>query len=81
MEQPWTRPENANPEIALTWPQRGEISFVNYSVRFRDGLDLVLKDIDIEVGAGEKIGIVGRTGSGKSSLTLAIFRILEPASG
>ena len=57
------------------------MNFQNYSVRYRDGLDLVLKDIDCTISGGEKIGIVGRTGAGKSSLTLALFRIIEGASG
>ena len=50
-------------------------------MRYREGLDLVLKDIDCTITGGEKIGIVGRTGAGKSSLTLALFRIIESASG
>ncbi|KAJ6225732.1 hypothetical protein RDWZM_004277 [Blomia tropicalis] len=57
------------------------IQFKNYSVRYRDGLDYVLKSLDFTVESGEKIGIVGRTGSGKSTLTLALFRILEPTHG
>lgn len=44
-------------------------------------MELVLKDINIEIHSGEKVGIVGRTGAGKSSLTLALFRIIEPSSG
>ena len=44
-------------------------------------MELVLKDINLEVRCGEKVGIVGRTGAGKSSLTLALFRIIEAASG
>lgn len=80
-EREWTRESNENPRLSEYWPERGEIKFINYSVRFRDGLDLVLNGINIEVASGEKIGIVGRTGSGKSTLTLALFRILEPAGG
>ncbi|KFH72327.1 hypothetical protein MVEG_02618 [Podila verticillata NRRL 6337] len=63
------------------WPQQGKIQFSNYSTRYRDGLDLVLKDLDFTVSAGERVGIVGRTGAGKSSITLALFRIVEAAAG
>ncbi len=51
------------------------------SHRYRDGLELVLKGIDCTIVSGEKVGIVGRTGAGKSSLTLALFRIIESAGG
>ena len=47
----------------------------------REGLDLVLRGIDFQTRSGEKVGIVGRTGAGKSSLTLALFRIVEAAGG
>ncbi|OPL32933.1 multidrug 1 resistance-associated protein, partial [Mytilus galloprovincialis] len=53
----------------------------NYCVRYREDLDLVLKGISCKILPCEKIGIVGRTGAGKSSLTMALFRILEPAQG
>jgi ATP-binding cassette, subfamily C (CFTR/MRP), member 1 len=65
----------------IGWPAHGGISFRDYSTRYRPGLDLVLKDINLDIKPHEKIGVVGRTGAGKSSLTLALFRILEPASG
>lgn len=63
------------------WPSKGAVEFNKYSTRYRPGLDLVLKDISLDIKAKEKIGVVGRTGAGKSSLTLALFRIIEPASG
>ncbi|THH32362.1 hypothetical protein EUX98_g1802 [Antrodiella citrinella] len=63
------------------WPRKGEVEFRNYSTRYRPELDLVLKDISFTVQHKEKIGICGRTGSGKSSLLLSLFRIIEPASG
>lgn len=64
-----------------TWPQQGVVEFRNFQVRYREGLELVLKGIDFSVKSQEKIGIVGRTGAGKSSLTLALFRIIEAADG
>jgi ATP-binding cassette subfamily C (CFTR/MRP) protein 1 len=63
------------------WPTDGTVAFNNYSTRYRKGLDLVLKDINLNIKPREKVGIVGRTGAGKSSLTLALFRIIEPAGG
>ncbi len=65
----------------IGWPAHGQIAFKNYSTKYREGLDLVLKDISVDIKAREKIGVVGRTGAGKSSLTLALFRIIEPVSG
>ncbi|KAL2856233.1 P-loop containing nucleoside triphosphate hydrolase protein [Aspergillus pseudodeflectus] len=66
---------------AIGWPAQGAVSFQNYSTRYREGLDLVLKDVSLDIKPREKIGVVGRTGAGKSSLTLALFRIIEPVSG
>ncbi|GAB0092997.1 hypothetical protein DMENIID0001_080490 [Sergentomyia squamirostris] len=63
------------------WPSKGQVQFENFQLRYRDGLDLVLKGISFSVESCEKIGIVGRTGAGKSSLTLALFRIIEAAGG
>jgi len=63
------------------WPPQGAVHFKDFSTRYREGLDLVLKDINLDIKPREKIGVVGRTGAGKSSLTLALFRIIEPAQG
>lgn len=57
------------------------IEFQDFQFRYREGLDLALKGISFKVQSQEKVGIVGRTGAGKSSLTLALFRIVEPAGG
>lgn len=65
----------------ITWPSDGSISFNNYSTRYRKNLDLVLKNVTFKINPGEKIGVVGRTGAGKSSLAVALFRIIEAVSG
>lgn len=77
-EAPWVVPDNRPPP---DWPPEGNVEFVDYSVRYREGLDLVLKNVSLKVKGGEKIGIVGRTGAGKSSMTLCLFRLLEAADG
>lgn len=65
----------------IGWPSQGGVQFKDYSTRYREGLDLVLKNINLQIQPHEKIGVVGRTGAGKSSLTLALFRIIEGTSG
>jgi ABC-type multidrug transport system fused ATPase/permease subunit len=65
----------------VSWPAKGAVEFNSYSTRYREGLDLVLKNINLSIKSHEKIGIVGRTGAGKSSLTLAMFRIIEADTG
>ncbi|GJJ73167.1 hypothetical protein EMPS_05525 [Entomortierella parvispora] len=71
-------PDSKTPE---SWPQNGQVVLSDYSTRYREGLDLVLKNIDVTIQGGSRVGIVGRTGAGKSSVTLALFRIIEAASG
>nr|UOU03338.1 ATP-binding cassette subfamily C1-7 [Brachionus rubens] len=77
-EPEWTN-EKTRPEQG--WPKNGNIILKNYSVKYREELDWVLHDLSINVKPGEKIGIVGRTGAGKTSLTLGLFRMLEYYSG
>ncbi|CAH1406918.1 unnamed protein product [Nezara viridula] len=77
-EAPWDLTTN---NATTDWPQEGKVEFVDYTVRYREGLDLVLKGINLSIKGGEKIGIVGRTGAGKSSVTLGLFRIIESAGG
>uniref|UniRef100_A0A8C9TJ62 Canalicular multispecific organic anion transporter 1-like n=1 Tax=Scleropages formosus TaxID=113540 RepID=A0A8C9TJ62_SCLFO len=82
----YTKIENEAPWITDThpadsWPDSGKICFENFKLRYRPELDLVLRGITCDIGSMEKIGIVGRTGAGKSSLTNCLFRIIEAAEG
>ncbi|CAK4699150.1 unnamed protein product [Aphanomyces euteiches] len=70
---------NAPPSI--TWPSSGEISFQNVDLRYRVGLPRVLRRLSCTITAKEKIGVVGRTGAGKSSLVVALMRLSEIDGG
>ena len=71
-------PENRPPG---NWPSHGAIDIINYTTRYRSDLDPVLRHVTFKVQPGERVGIVGRTGAGKSSLALALFRGLEAEDG
>uniref|UniRef100_A0A672K2V6 ABC-type glutathione-S-conjugate transporter n=1 Tax=Sinocyclocheilus grahami TaxID=75366 RepID=A0A672K2V6_SINGR len=76
-EAPWIT-SNRPPD---DWPTAGNIRFDNYKVRYRPELELILHGITCDIASTEKIGIVGRTGAGKSSLTNCLFRIIEASEG
>ncbi|KAG9510799.1 Multidrug resistance-associated protein 1 [Fragariocoptes setiger] len=76
-----TEPDDDTPPPNPDWPKKGEILFQDYCTRYRPELDLVLRNFNLQVAGSEKVGLVGRTGAGKSSVTLALFRILEPVNG
>ncbi|GLT49342.1 hypothetical protein SLA2020_229060 [Shorea laevis] len=63
------------------WPARGNIELIDLQVRYRPNTPLVIKGITLNINGGEKIGIVGRTGSGKSTLIQVFFRLVEPTGG
>lgn len=63
------------------WPKNGEIDIKNLKLRYREDTDLVLKKCSFKIKAGQKIGVVGRTGAGKSTLCNAFTRIVEKESG
>ncbi|TMW67024.1 hypothetical protein Poli38472_012140 [Pythium oligandrum] len=68
-------------EPSTQWPQQGSIHFDNVVFSYKPGATPVLKNISFDIKNNEKIGIVGRTGAGKSSLTMALFRVNELESG
>jgi ABC-type multidrug transport system fused ATPase/permease subunit len=59
------------------WPSRGALCIEGLQMRFRPELPLTLQGLDLDIQAGEKVGIVGRTGAGKSSLVSCLFRLVE----
>jgi ABC-type multidrug transport system fused ATPase/permease subunit len=64
-----------------TWPEKGEIVFDNVQMRYREDLPLILDGLTIRIKPGERVGIVGRTGAGKSSIVSTLFRLVELSGG
>ncbi|KAI6025624.1 P-loop containing nucleoside triphosphate hydrolase protein [Pisolithus orientalis] len=77
-EAPHEIPGNKPPP---EWPRSGAVQFRDVQMSYRPGLPLVLKGVSLSIEGGEKIGVVGRTGAGKSSLMLTLYRIVELSSG
>jgi ABC-type multidrug transport system fused ATPase/permease subunit len=63
------------------WPEEGRVEFEDVVLRYRPETEVVLNRLNFEVRAGEKIGIVGRTGAGKSTICLSMSRIIELSEG
>lgn len=74
-----TQPPTEKP--ADDWPPRGDLSYKDVWLRYRPGLEPALRGVTFDLTAGAKAGVVGRTGSGKSSLVVALFRLVEPCGG
>ncbi len=68
-------------EPPSSWPSTGSVEFRNVSARYRPGLPLVLKSLSLFINSGERIGVCGRTGSGKSSFLLCLFRMVGLEEG
>ncbi|CAL8351305.1 unnamed protein product [Boreogadus saida] len=76
-----TEPQDHNPQVPASWPERGQLEFNGVVLCYREGLTNALDGVTLRVHPGEKVGVVGRTGSGKSSLFLAVFRLVELNQG
>ncbi|KAG9017508.1 hypothetical protein FRB90_001017 [Tulasnella sp. 427] len=76
-EPPHQLPDRRPPN----WPAAGHLAFRNVEMSYRPGLPTVLKDLSFVIEAGESIGIVGRSGAGKSSIMVALYRLAELKSG
>ena len=68
-------------QIPADWPSTGKIEFIDVFLRYRKDTEIVLNGLNFIINSGEKIGIVGRTGAGKSTIALAITRIVELEKG
>ena len=66
---------------AAAWPATGSVAIKALSAKYRPELETVLKEVSFDIKSGEKVGVVGRTGSGKSSLLLALFRLIPVVGG
>uniref|UniRef100_A0A8B9QF98 MRP1 protein n=1 Tax=Apteryx owenii TaxID=8824 RepID=A0A8B9QF98_APTOW len=76
-EEPWIMSKRP----PMGWPERGIVEFINYKAQYRKDLGLALNNVSFQTRSKEKVGIVGRTGAGKSTLTNCLFRVLEGSGG
>lgn len=68
-------------EERKSWPEEGCMEFKDVCLKYRPNTDTVLHNLSFKINKGEKIGVVGRTGAGKSTICLAISRIVEIFKG
>ncbi|GME72101.1 unnamed protein product [Ambrosiozyma monospora] len=78
LEPPAEIPKN---EPAPSWPEHGAIEVSNLALRYAPTLPRVIEDVSFEVKPGEKVGVVGRTGAGKSTIISSLFRFVDPDAG
>jgi len=79
-EAAWVQPDDTN-VLQIGWPRSGAIEYDNVLVRYRPSLPPALSNISFKIPAGARVGVVGRTGSGKSTVVQTLFRLLEAEEG
>lgn len=74
-------PQGGTDNIRASWPEEGKIEVTDLEVGYAEGLPAILKGLTFSVDKNQRVGVVGRTGAGKSTLSLALFRFLEARAG
>jgi ABC-type multidrug transport system fused ATPase/permease subunit len=74
-------PSEEERSLPVAWPDRGEVTFSGIVMPYLPGAPPVLRGVDFAMRSGEKVGVVGRTGAGKSSLIIALYRLVEASAG
>ncbi|XP_078671973.1 ATP-binding cassette sub-family C member 10-like [Branchiostoma floridae x Branchiostoma belcheri] len=77
---PWERAEGVL-EVSRSWPKHGAVTWQGVNLTYRQGLPKALDNVTFSINPGEKVGVVGRTGAGKSSLLLCLFRMADIQTG
>jgi len=72
---------NKNTNEKIDWPNKGLIEFKNASMKYRETLEPSIRNLNFTIQPKMKVGIVGRTGAGKSSILQALFRLCELCEG
>lgn len=80
-ELPVSPKDQTEAVVPAEWPTVGAVSFKKVNLRYRPDCDKVLNDLEFDVKPGHKVGVVGRTGAGKSTMCLVLSRIIELESG
>ena len=78
---PFEKEWNSGIKLDTSWPQSGQVKLSNFTLRYKSDLPPAVDRVALDIKGGEKIGICGRTGSGKSTLGLSLFRLVEADEG
>lgn len=67
--------------VPITWPHRGDITFENVTLRYESHKENIVTNLSLVIPAGQRLGICGRSGSGKSTIAMSLFRVVDIVSG